>query len=52
MEMWTLTRAELKKLKQELKEETDEEEIEDIESDIKALRKRKVNLAKLLGMDE
>lgn len=52
MEMWKDAGNEIKKLRRELKEETDEAAIADMQADIKGLRKRKLEFAKLLGMDE
>jgi hypothetical protein len=52
MEMWKDAGNEIKKLRRELKDETDEAAIADMQADIKGLRKRKLEFAKLLGMDE
>ena len=52
MEMWKDAGNEIKRLRKELKEETDEAAIADMQADIKGLRKRKLEFAKLLGMDE
>ena len=52
MEMWKDAGNEIKRLRRELKEETDEAAIADMQADIKGLRKRKLEFAKLLGMDE
>lgn len=52
MDMWKDAGNEIKRLRGELKEETDEDAIADIQSDIKGLRKRKTEFAKLLRMDE
>ena len=49
MKMWSAAKDELKKLRQDLKDEEDEEVIGEIEADIKGLRKRKADFAKLLG---
>ena len=52
MEMWKDAGNEIKRLRRELKEETDDAAIADMQADIKGLRKRKLEFAKLLGMDE
>eukprot|EP00986_Skeletonema_menzelii_P018273 scaffold26619_cov126-Skeletonema_menzelii.AAC.1 len=52
MDMWKDAGNEIKRLRGELKEENDEDTIADIQADIKGLRKRKAEFAKLLGMDE
>mmetsp|Transcript_10708 Transcript_10708/g.15296 ORF Transcript_10708/g.15296 Transcript_10708/m.15296 type:complete len:233 (+) Transcript_10708:97-795(+) len=52
MDMWKDAGNEIKRLRGELKEESDEDAIADIQGDIKGLRKRKAEFAKLLRMDE
>mmetsp|Transcript_27543 Transcript_27543/g.42473 ORF Transcript_27543/g.42473 Transcript_27543/m.42473 type:complete len:87 (+) Transcript_27543:97-357(+) len=52
MDMWKDAGNEIKRLRGELKEESDEDAIADIQADIKGLRKRKAEFAKLLRMDE
>ena len=52
MDMWKDAGNEIKRLRGELKEESDEDTIADIQADIKGLRKRKAEFAKLLRMDE
>ena len=52
MDMWKDAGNEIKRLRGELKEENDEDTIADIQADIKGLRKRKAEFAKLLRMDE
>jgi len=52
MDMWKDAGNEIKRLRGELKEESDEDAIADIQDDIKGLRKRKAEFAKLLRMDE
>eukprot|EP00984_Skeletonema_dohrnii_P016126 scaffold7103_cov96-Skeletonema_dohrnii-CCMP3373.AAC.4 len=52
MDMWKDAGNEIKRLRGELKEESDEDAISDIQADIKGLRKRKAEFAKLLRMDE
>ena len=52
MDMWKDASNEIKRLRGELKEESDEDTIADIQADIKGLRKRKAEFAKLLRMDE
>ena len=50
MEMWKDARAELSKLRKELKEETDEEVLLELKSDIEALKRKKDEWAMHLGM--
>lgn len=52
MDMWKDAGNEIKRLRGELKEESDEDTIAEIQADIKGLRKRKAEFAKLLRMDE
>mmetsp|Transcript_8916 Transcript_8916/g.20030 ORF Transcript_8916/g.20030 Transcript_8916/m.20030 type:complete len:241 (-) Transcript_8916:145-867(-) len=49
MEMWSLTRCELRELRKELKVEEDEDVIRELEGDVRALKKRKVDFAEMLG---
>lgn len=50
MEMWTLTRCELRNLRKELKdEELDECVMKELEGDVRALKQRKAEFAELLG---
>ena len=50
--MWKDAGNEIKRLRGELKDEKDVDTIADIQADIKGLRKRKAEYAKLLRMDE
>lgn len=52
MMMWKDSRAELKKLREELKGETDDEVLTELKTDIESLQKKKDEWAKLLGMKE
>ena len=52
MEMWKDAGNEMKRLRGELKGETDKDTITDIQADIRGLRKRKAEFAKLLKMEE
>mmetsp|Transcript_17796 Transcript_17796/g.38506 ORF Transcript_17796/g.38506 Transcript_17796/m.38506 type:complete len:252 (-) Transcript_17796:169-924(-) len=49
MEMWTITRRELRVLRQELKEEREENAIRDLEGDVRVMEKKKSDYAELLG---
>mmetsp|Transcript_29047 Transcript_29047/g.60323 ORF Transcript_29047/g.60323 Transcript_29047/m.60323 type:complete len:284 (+) Transcript_29047:202-1053(+) len=49
MKMWCMTRAELKKARDELKTETNPELVAELEIDISGLKKRKDELSKSLG---
>ena len=50
MEMWALTRRELHELRKELKTEDDDEIIQELERDVRILKKRKAEYAELLGL--
>ena len=52
MEMWLRAKAELKKLREELKNETDVEVLAELKIDLEYLRKKKDEWATLLGMKE
>ena len=52
VDMWKDAGNEIKRLRGELKDEKDVDTIADIQADIKGLRKRKAEYAKLLRMDE
>lgn len=52
MMMWKDSRAELKKLRDELKDETDAEVLAELKTDIECLQKKKDEWAKLMGMKE
>ena len=52
MEMWLRAKAELKKLREELKNETDVEVLAELTMDIECLIKKKDEWASLLGMKE
>eukprot|EP00581_Thalassiosira_minuscula_P019722 CAMPEP_0183726458 /NCGR_PEP_ID=MMETSP0737-20130205/23243_1 /TAXON_ID=385413 /ORGANISM="Thalassiosira miniscula, Strain CCMP1093" /LENGTH=281 /DNA_ID=CAMNT_0025957799 /DNA_START=128 /DNA_END=973 /DNA_ORIENTATION=+ len=52
MEMWTLSRRELRTLRAELKEEDDEEARRELEGDIAVIKKRKAEYAAMLGHKE
>ena len=49
MEMWSLTRREIRQIRVELKDEENEDIIRELESDVRVLRKRKADYAELLG---
>lgn len=49
MEMWSLTRKEIRDLRKDLKEEEDENVIRELESDIRVLIKKKADYADMLG---
>lgn len=49
MEMWSLTRREIRQLRVELKDEEDEDIIRELESDLRVLQKRKTDYAESLG---
>ena len=52
MEMWLRAKAELKKLREELKEEKDAEVLAELTMDIECLKRKKDEWATLLGMKE
>ena len=52
MEMWTMTRHEIRDIRKELKEEDDEDVVKELEGDIRVLKKRKADYAELLGLKE
>ena len=52
MEMWSLTRREIRQIRVELKDEEDEDVIRELESDVRALQKRKADYAELLGFSK
>ena len=52
MEMWLRAKAELKKLREELKDETDTEVLAELTKDIERLKNKKEEWATLLGMKE
>lgn len=52
MEMWSMTRREISKLRKDLKNEEDADAIADMEQDLRQLRKRKAEYANQLGMNE
>jgi hypothetical protein len=49
MEMWSLTRKEIRQLRAELKDEEGDDIIGELESDLRVLQKRKAHYADLLG---
>jgi hypothetical protein len=49
MEMWSLTRKEIRQLRAELKDEEEGDIIREMESDLRVLQKRKAHYADLLG---
>lgn len=51
MEMWALTRRELRVLRQELKDEDDEGAIRELEGDMKVMEQKKRHYAELLGYE-
>ena len=52
MEMWSFTRKEISALRKEIKNEDDEAAIQDLEHDMRVLKKKKAEYAKVLGMEE
>ena len=52
MEMWSLTRREIRQVRAELNDEEDEDIIRELESDVRALQKRKADYAELLGFSK
>ena len=52
MEMWSFTRREISALRKEIKNEEDEAAIRDLEHDMRLLKKKKAEYAKVLGMEE
>ena len=52
MEMWSLTRREIRQIRVELKDEEDEDIIRELESDVRVLQKRKADYAVLLGFSK
>ena len=52
MEMWSFTRKEISALRKEIKNEDDEAAIQDLENDMRVLKKKKAEYAKVLGMEE
>ena len=51
LRMWRDAKEQVKQLKAELLETVDEEEIAEIEADLKGVKNRKANYAKLLGFE-
>ena len=49
MEMWSLTRKEIRELRNELKDEEDADVVREVEGDIRVLKKRKADYAEMLG---
>ncbi|KAL7527290.1 hypothetical protein ACHAXR_002865 [Thalassiosira sp. AJA248-18] len=48
-DMWSLTRREIREIRQELKTEEDEDVIKELEKDVRILKKRKADYAERLG---
>ncbi len=49
MEMWSLTRKEIRELRNELKDEEDADVVREVEGDMRVLKKRKADYAVMLG---
>lgn len=52
MEMWSMTRREIRELRKELKDEEDEDVVRELEGDVRVLRKRKGDYAEKLGFKD
>ena len=52
MEMWVMTRREIREIRKELKEEDNHEIRKELEGDVRVLKKRKGEYADILGLKE